>query len=483
MKTRVYLRADGHNKMGLGHIIRSLALAKMLEQEFDCQFIVRDPSPAVSHLIEEGGFGLIGLNDKVLPPHEAQFIAHHFLKGKEIIVLDGYHFDTKYQQQIRAAAGKLVCIDDIHKTHFVADAIINHTSGIQASAYSAASYTKFHLGLAYMLLRQPFLQAAQQRMASEESESVHSTAFICMGGADPNNDIIQVLQVCEQKEEIQVCNVVIGSAFLHQEALIAFQQQSRLRINIFSNLNADNMVVLMARCDFAICPPSSVALEYLCVGHQLYLLQTADNQAYLHQYLTGNGLALSWADFKSDRPKPLDRSKLDALIDGKSDRRLLKLFRELDYQIHCRFRVAHEKDMLLYFKWANEPETRAQSFHPEPIKLEDHRRWFDRKIKAPKVILYILEYKGQAVGQIRFAINGVALLSYSVDRSFRGRSLGKYLLKGGLAQLQLDTDSAINIVGYVKEENIASNRTLTSLGFVQMPSDKDSSYKYLLQAS
>lgn len=469
--------------MGLGHIIRSLALAKMLEQEFDCQFIIRNPSQAVADLVKEEGFNLIKLNDNILFPHEAQFIAHHFLKGDEIIVLDGYHFDTKYQQQIRAAAGKLICIDDIHETHFVADAIINHTSGIQAKAYSAADYTQFHLGLAYMLLRQPFLQAAQQRRATEDRKSTQQTAFICMGGADPSNAVLQVLQECEKKAEVQACNVVIGSAFLHQESLKAFQQNSRLRINVFSNLNADNMVVLMARCDFAICPPSSVALEYLCVGHQLYLLQTADNQAYLHQYLTENGLALGWEDFKSEASKTLDRSRLDELIDGRSDRRLLKIFRELDYQMNCRFRMADEKDMLLYFKWANEPETRAQSFHPEPIKLEDHRQWFDRKMKDPKVILYILEYKDQAVGQIRFALNGVALLSYSIDPHFRGRSLGKYLLQGGLSQLQLDTDKSINIVGYVKEENIASNKTLASLGFVQMPSDKDSSFKYLLQAS
>ncbi len=469
--------------MGLGHIIRSLALAKMLEQEFDCHFIVRNPSQAVAQLIKEEGFNLIGLNDKILWLHEAQFIAHHFLRGEEIFVLDGYQFDTKYQQQIRTAAGKLVCIDDIHDTHFVADAIINHTSGIQTSAYRAEPYTRFHLGLPYMLLRQPFLQAAQQRAAKDAGHASLHTAFVCLGGADPNNATLQVLQECEKRADIQTCNVVIGSAFLHQQALRDFQASSSLRINIFSNLNADNMVVLMAQCDFAICPPSTVSLEYLCVGYQLILRQTAENQTNLHQYLIDNKLALSWDRFSEGQSPSFDQSNIAQLIDGKSDRRLLKLFRELDYQMNCHFRLAEEKDMLLYFKWANEPETRAQSFNPAPIKLEDHRQWFDRKMKNPKVILYILEYKGQAVGQIRFAINGVALLSYSIDRNFRGRSLGKYLLKGGLAQLQQDLDRAINIVGYVKEENIASNRALTSLGFVQMPSDKNASFKYLLQAS
>ena len=41
MKQRVYFRADGHAKMGLGHVIRSLALAEMLKEDFDCYFIIR----------------------------------------------------------------------------------------------------------------------------------------------------------------------------------------------------------------------------------------------------------------------------------------------------------------------------------------------------------------------------------------------------------------------------------------------------------
>ena len=43
----------------------------------------------------------------------------------KIVVLDGYHFDTNYQTKIKQKGCKLVCIDDLHDKHFVADIIIH----------------------------------------------------------------------------------------------------------------------------------------------------------------------------------------------------------------------------------------------------------------------------------------------------------------------------------------------------------------------
>lgn len=482
MKTKVLLRADGHNKMGLGHVVRSLALAKMLEHDFDCQFIVRDPSQTLRKLIESEGFSLIRLNERVLPAHEAQYIAHHFLRGDEIVVLDGYHFDSSYQQIIKPAAGKLVCIDDIHQTHFWADSIINHTSGISADDYAKEDYTQMNLGFEYLLLRQPFLDAAKKRSPKEKKNTAQS-AFICMGGADPTNATVRALSVCAHREDVSECHVVIGSAYLHQDELNDFCERSQLKINIYRNLNADNMVVLMSNCDLAICPPSTVALEYLCTGHQLYLMQTADNQAYLQQYLIRNNLAQSWIKFAGGDEKAVKLKEIHQLFDGKSDHRLLKHFRKLDYDLHCRFRKATEGDMLLYFKWANDPMTRLQSFQPDPIQIEDHRAWYRKKMADPKVMMYIMQYKGKPVGQIRFSINGVALLSYSIDPEQRGKSFGTYMVQQAIKELEKDLERPINVVGYVKKDNLASNKALSNLGFKSIKSDQETSIKYLLQAS
>ena len=41
MKPKIYIRADGNSGIGLGHVIRSLALAEMLKEDFNCIFATR----------------------------------------------------------------------------------------------------------------------------------------------------------------------------------------------------------------------------------------------------------------------------------------------------------------------------------------------------------------------------------------------------------------------------------------------------------
>ena len=61
-KAKIVFRADGHAKMGLGHVIRSLALADMLKEDFDCHFMIRNPLPALRVQIMEVCQHLIGIS-------------------------------------------------------------------------------------------------------------------------------------------------------------------------------------------------------------------------------------------------------------------------------------------------------------------------------------------------------------------------------------------------------------------------------------
>src|SRR5205823_4199042 len=102
------------------------------------------------------------------------------LNPTDIVVLDGYNFNTEYQQAIKNKGCKLVVIDDLHAWHQVADVVINHAEGITSPDYSAESYTQFCLGLDYVLLRKPFLQP---KTSIRKITSVKKV-FISMGAAD-----------------------------------------------------------------------------------------------------------------------------------------------------------------------------------------------------------------------------------------------------------------------------------------------------------
>src|SRR5205085_124383 len=69
------------------------------------------------------------------------------------------------------------------------------------------------------------------------------------------------------------------------------------------------------------------------------------------------------------------------MIDGKSPERLLNVFKELtEEKLH--FRFANEYDVDLYFRWANDPLVRTNSFNQAIVIYQDHVKWFQSKLKS-----------------------------------------------------------------------------------------------------
>ncbi|MGK0364014.1 MAG: UDP-2,4-diacetamido-2,4,6-trideoxy-beta-L-altropyranose hydrolase [Saprospiraceae bacterium] len=463
MKTTIIFRADGSHKMGLGHVVRSLALARMLTKGFQCQFATKNPPIDCIPQIKEVCEKLIEIPEFENVEEEAKNLAKNYLTGNEIIVLDGYHFRTEYQRILKNTGCKIVCIDDIYETHFVADAIINHAGGIQKSQYSAEKDTRFNLGLDYVLLRPAFSAAAKNRQALNTMQYT----FICLGGADPNNDTIDILKKLEISKSIKSCFVVIGAAYKHRLALKKFIDNSTIEVTVLENISAEKMVETMRLCPIAITSPSTISIEYLTIGGQLYLHQIADNQTNLRDYLTTTEVAFDFSEFPITNTNKIENAlaKQKNLIDGKSPLRLRNIFRELEQELHCKLRKTTADDLLIYFKWANEPQTRLQSFSSKPIALSEHQNWFKTKISSPTCHLYLLEYKGIPAGQIRFDIKKRAVLSYSIAPEARGKGLSTYLLKKGVEQFKKDRQQKVPIIGFVKEQNIPSNQAFTKLGY------------------
>src|SRR5438045_9561180 len=106
-KQRVLLRADGSSKIGLGHISRCCALANMLKDNFEIYFYTRTKVSSVLDDIKSYCTNVFTLSDDISYDEEAsQWVS--VLDGNEIVVLDGYNFDTNYKQNIEATEWKIV---------------------------------------------------------------------------------------------------------------------------------------------------------------------------------------------------------------------------------------------------------------------------------------------------------------------------------------------------------------------------------------
>jgi RimJ/RimL family protein N-acetyltransferase len=93
-------------------------------------------------------------------------------------------------------------------------------------------------------------------------------------------------------------------------------------------------------------------------------------------------------------------------------------------------RPAKDDDAECLREWANDPVTRQNSFDTEPISWKTHQTWYAARLSSPDTRMWILELRGQPVGQIRYDRTDVdtAQISFSIAPKFRGRSLGTNLL-------------------------------------------------------
>lgn len=126
-------------------------------------------------------------------------------------------------------------------------------------------------------------------------------------------------------------------------------------------------------------------------------------------------------------------------------------------------RPATNEDCLLIFKWANNSEVRNNSFSPESIDLESHIKWYENKMKDDKSIIFIALKDGIPVGQIRVDKdndNDEGFIDCSIDPNYRGQGIGTYIL-----QLIKSEVRNINLVGYIKKENISSIKACEKAGY------------------
>lgn len=147
----------------------------------------------------------------------------------------------------------------------------------------------------------------------------------------------------------------------------------------------------------------------------------------------------------------------------------------LDVVIHSKFNVENKlikrdklvlrhvefKDAELLFNWANEKNVRENSINQEPIIWENHLRWFSKKLNNSETKFLILTSENNLLGQIRIdLIDRYWNIDYSIDNQFRGKGLGKEIVR-----LLINKFKSYKFRATVKKQNKASVNVFVNLGF------------------
>ena len=469
---KVYVRVDGGDQIGLGHLIRCFALAKMLQSDFQIIFACQTiPEKFISELAE-AGFVYIGLGK------DDDFF--ELIRPENIVVLDGYHFDSRYQKLIKQVGCKLVCIDDLYDKVYFADLIINHAPGVENWNYNAQVYTQYALGLDYALLRTAFLNPVILK-----SPRLDNSILICFGGSDGKNLTVETLKIILATNRFGTINVITGESYLGFEELEPLLKSNTM-INHYHSVDEYQMAELIAVSNISVVPSSGILMEVLVLGNIIISGMYVENQKYLFENFKKMGAFISAEDFSPKYLKDAIAKALNyipksrQLIDGKSGQRIIKLFKQLTVENNIKLRRATSSDLNLTYKWAVSRRIRAFSFNQAEIGIAEHSVWFRKKIADNNCFYYIAEMENAILGSIRFDIvDEAAIISYLLDPNFHNQGLSVVLIKKGIIQLMAEKAISINsIVGFVMLSNIASLKAFAKLGF--RSNIQEDKYKFIL---
>jgi UDP-2,4-diacetamido-2,4,6-trideoxy-beta-L-altropyranose hydrolase len=332
---RILFCADGDSTIGLGHIYRCLSLIDMLKDNFNCVFILKNNNSSIINIVRSY-CEVILLNNQESEIDQLRIIVN----SNVIVVLDGYNYDINYQKFIKSRGSKLVVVDDYANNEYFADVIINHGDSSVEKLYKKENYTKTYTGLNYLILRKEFLHLASLYRKPREID----TAYICFGGADPNNNTLKVLDACFESGIIRKVYIVTGAAYKHNGIEERINKYNTLSIIHKKNINPNEIIDLLLQSQIAICPSSTVSLEACCAKVGLLTGTIIENQKYIHKELVDLNCALSIDDFNTATvniiaQKIIMLKKGDVLnqiinnqakyIDGKSNRNILSIFQKL----------------------------------------------------------------------------------------------------------------------------------------------------------
>jgi UDP-2,4-diacetamido-2,4,6-trideoxy-beta-L-altropyranose hydrolase len=472
------LRTEASVAVGTGHVMRCLALAQAWgDAGGRVIFAMARTTPAVEERLRNEGFEVARVDTQVGSIADAEETADLAQKrGASWVVVDGYEFGAEYQASLKSRRMKVLFIDDNgHAGRYSADLVLNQNIHASEELYrSRETSTKLLLGPRFALLRRDF---TAWRGWKREIPLVARKVLVTMGGSDPDNVTLRVVETILSERDFDM-TIVVGGSNPHLAKLREFAGDCGA-IRLVEN--AANMPELIANADLAVAGAGTTSWEMCFLGLPALLIVLADNQQRIADELSKRGIALnlgasdialsmiaaqlrSIADSPAIRQEMSDRGR--ALVDGRGAERVVSVLKKDSLSI----RLAQDEDCKLLWDWANDPVVRASAFSSQMIGWDEHVEWFRGKLNDRNCrILVCLDASAVPVGQIRFEKHGVsdANLDIAVDGRLRGLGFAARLIDLG-ADWAFEEWGLTRLNAFVKPENVASAKAFERAGFNRM---------------
>jgi len=317
--TNIAIRVDASTRMGTGHVMRCLTLAKKLQQQNNqITFLCKRHKGNLISFIQQQGFTVIALS----PPIEdienqiddkkwlgctyqedakevTKALAHY--PWLDWLIVDHYSLDYRWEKLVKPLTNKIMVIDDLANRKHCCNILLDQTLNRQKTAYQelVPRYCNLLLGADFMLLRDEFYLFREKAKIKRAKTTQITKILISLGGTDPDNITEQLLhwliQIKDRFPNLQLQVVVspISNYLSQLKTLIISHHWIEIIVN------PKSMAKLMFAADMAIGSSGATAWERCCLGLPSLTIISAKNQEKIAQSLSEQGASINLGNFNN----------------------------------------------------------------------------------------------------------------------------------------------------------------------------------------
>lgn len=311
----IAFRVDASADIGIGHLMRCLALSEELTKKGHKSFFVsKTKSPELIKKIQKNN-GLYQIEPSANLRQDSEALIK-FSKNENIewIITDHYGIDKDYIKKIKENNFKVLSIDDFAQIHYFSDVVLNQNIGSEKLEYSAEEKTKFLVGSKYAILRNQLLV----RDKKKEKKSVEKI-LIMLGGTDKDNLILKILKSLKSFEKTDFI-VVIGPMNPHYDEIKKYIQDEKIKAELVKS--PDNMAKLYLESDIAISAGGTSSYEFSYFGIPNIIISIADNQLAISKEFDNQEISIYLGPKEEFSAEKL-RNKVKELINNSKMRKKL----------------------------------------------------------------------------------------------------------------------------------------------------------------
>jgi len=479
----VVFRTDASEEIGSGHFMRCLALAEELQNlGAKVLFICYQLPQYMRDMLNAKGMGEAQLNSNMSSDINNDLTHSHWLglsqiedaeqsikilsnQNFDLLVVDHYALDIRWELALRASVSKIMVIDDIADREHDCDFLLDQNYYVCMNDRYAGKVPAnccLLLGPKFALLRNEFHLA--------RSEVTHrfgavKRILVSFGGMDSGNYTTLTLNILSQlKNQSFLVDVVIGLNHPYKEEIITLCTQYKFICHVQTN----EISKLMAISDLAIGSGGISIWERCCLGLPTLVICAAENQRIQIKDAAEKGFIFA-PNVSTDLSSQL-KLHINSILENESLRTLISksAMQEVDglglkrikvalISNNIQLRTATKSDSQNIFEWRTHPSIVKTSSNSNPITWDNHESWYVEAIKDKNRLILIGEIDRIPIGVIRFDIeNTTALISiYLVPRDDT-KGFGSNLLIRAEEWLKSYRSDVINIRAEVLGDNIKS---------------------------